>query len=406
MEEVKLPPVPGPTPEPTPQPAARQTGVPAEVPAATLAPVADSSVSSSVPPVDVPSAPVPPSLVPPSPVPPSLQHADRTTGLVVFGVFQIIVGLLTALLIPLVALGAFVSRLGPGGSMRPAQLLSAISTYAFAAAVLITLGIGSIQYRRWARALTVVISWYWLIMGALITVLLTAVMPVMMRTAMQAQRSAAGAPTPSLSTGVMAVVITLIIVFMAFFLIVVPIAFLVFYSREDVAATCREHDPVERWTDRTPLPVLGASVVFFVGAIYLASVGLTTPIFPFFGRYLTGVVGGACFLILAAIEGYLAVGSYRLKPIAWWIAIIALPIRLLSMVLTYLKADLMQAYSKIGMSDRQLNALNANPMLRGHVILWWSLISLCLFFGYLLWIKRYFKTPQTQQLGALPAEAI
>lgn len=400
MEEVKLPPDPEPTPEPTSQPASALGHVPAEEPVATSASDVDSTVSSSVHPS------VPTAVISTPVIPPSAQHADRTTGLVVFGVFQIIVGLLTALLIPLAALGAFVSRLSSGGSMRPAQLLSAISTYAFAAAVLITLGIGSIQYRRWARALTVVISWYWLIMGALITVLLTAVMPVMMRTAMQAQRSAAGAPTASLSAGVMAVVITLIIVFMAFFLIVVPIAFLVFYSREDVALTCRERDPVERWTDRTPLPVLGASVVFCVGAIYFASVGLTTPIFPFFGRYLTGIAGTACFLVLAAIEGYLAVGSYRLKPIAWWIAVIALPIRLLSMVLTYLKADLMQAYSKIGMSDRQLNALSANPMLRGHVMLWWSLISLGIFFGYLLWIKRYFKTPQTQQLGVLPAEAI
>jgi hypothetical protein len=53
----------------------------------------------------------------------------------------------------------------------------------------------------------------------------------------------------------------------------------------------------------------------------------------------------------------------------------------------------MQAYSKVGVSDEQLRMLNSSPMFRGHVILWWSLISVGLFFGYLLWLKRYFKIP-------------
>jgi hypothetical protein len=35
--------------------------------------------------------------------------------------------------------------------------------------------------------------------------------------------------------------------------------------------------------------------------------------------------------------------------------------------------------------------LQSNPMLRSNVFLWWSLLSMFLFFGYLLWLKRYFK---------------
>ena len=60
----------------------------------------------------------------------------------------------------------------------------------------------------------------------------------------------------------------------------------------------------------------------------------------------------------------------------------------------------MQAYSKVGMSDAQLKMLNSNPMFRGHIILWWSLISVVLFFGYLLWLKRYFKIPASAPSGA------
>jgi len=332
-------------------------------------------------------------------------YRDRGTGLVIFGVFQIILGLLTALMIPLVALGAFMSRLAPGGSMRPGQFISGVATYAFLAAALVTLGIGSVRMKRWGRALTLVTSWYWLIMGVLITILLTAMLPVMMRTMLaQARQSAPAGPSPEMSTGVVAVILTVIIIFSAFFLVLVPTAFVIFYSRKDVAETVLRHDPVERWTDRTPLPVLGASVALFTGAMYMLLVGLTTPMFPFFGRYLTGIPAAACFVGLALVDVYLAIALFRLKSSGWWIAIMVAPVRMLSMILTYRRADLMQAYSKVGISDEQVKMLNANPMFRGHILLWWSLISVVLFFGYLLWLKRYFKETASAQSNALTAQ--
>ncbi|MGZ4730920.1 MAG: hypothetical protein ACXVZH_02130 [Terriglobales bacterium] len=333
-------------------------------------------------------------------------YRDRGTGLVIFGVLQIILGLLAALMVPLVALGAFMSRLAPGGAMRPGQFISGVASYAFLAAALIGLGIGSVQMKRWARALTLVTSWYWLITGALVTVLLTAALPVTMRSALaQAQQNAPAGPSPAISTGVMAVILTLIIIFAAVFLVLVPIAFVVFYGRTDVAETCRHRDPIPRWTDRTPLPVLGASVVLALGALYLLLIGVTTPIFPFFGKYLSGIAGSVCFIVTAALDTYLAVALFRLQTSGWWIAAVTMPLRFLSMVLTYARADLMQAYSKMGMSDAQLKVLSANPMLRGRVFLWWGLSSMVLLFGYLLWLKRYFKTPASEPADALQAQA-
>ncbi len=116
----------------------------------------DSGLSSSVPPEPIPAVTAPPLLDAPAydiPV-----YKDRGTGLVVFGVFQIILGLLAALMVPFVVLGAFMSRLAPGGAMRPGQVLSGVVTYAFASAALIGLGIGSVQMKRWGRALTLVTS--------------------------------------------------------------------------------------------------------------------------------------------------------------------------------------------------------------------------------------------------------
>ncbi len=339
------------------------------------------------------------------PVPQVPQFRDRGTGLILCGVVQIILGLLAGLMVPFAALGAALSHMVPGApAMRPGQYLSGIATYAFLAALLLTLGIGSIQMKRWARALSLVISWYWMITGALITVLLTAVLPVTMRTVLHAQAKG-GAQSTVLSTGALAVILTVIIAFAAVFLIAVPIAFVLFYSRRDVAETCRYRDPVERWTDRVPLTVLGASVVFLAQALYLFSAGLTTPLFPFFGRYLTGAPAIVCFLAFVALDSYLAFAFLRMKPFAWWIAIVAAPLRLLSMALTYARADLMEAYAKLGWSDAQIQVLNASPFFRSHVILWWSLISAVLFFGYLLWLRRYFRASNTLGQHAVPVQA-
>lgn len=357
------------------------------------------SVSSSAPEVEdslSPSA---------SPSPAISQYHDRSSALVFFGVVQIILGLLAALMVPLVAMGAFLTRFTPGASMRPAQYISGMATYALIAAVLLTLGIGSVQTKRWARALTLVISWYWLITGVLITVLMTAVLPVAMRTVLHAQQNAAG-QSAALPAGVMAVILTVIIVLAAVFLIVVPIAFVVFYGRNDVADTCRHRDPVERWTDRVPLPVLGASVVFIAQALYLFSAGLTTPMFPFFGRYLIGAPAIGWFLAFAVLDACLAVAFLRVNAAAWWIAVVAAPVRLISMAITFSRADLMRAYAKLGWSDAQMQVLSSSPFFRSHVFLWWSLVSSVLFFGYLLWLKRYFTiTTSPQQPEALPAQA-
>jgi hypothetical protein len=331
------------------------------------------------------------------------QYKDRSTGLMLFGVIQIILGLLAALFVPFVALAAFTSRLTTGaGKMHPGQFIGTAGIYGAMAVVFLCLGIGSVQTKRWARALTLVTSWYWLIAGALMTVLLTAVLPVMVQSMLRMQQNATQAPAMDTSTGVMAIILTLIIVFAAFFLIVVPIAFVIFYSRSDVAETCRHRDPVERWTDRAPLPVLGACVVLAMQAMSSFVAGGTTPMFPFFGRYLFGVAAFACFMLVTVIDTYLAVAIFRLRPAGWWLAIVTTPIRLISMALTFWRADWAEAYAKMGLSDQQLNS---NPFFRNHILLWWSLLFVIIFYGYLIWLKRYFKTQAPPQIEALPAQA-
>jgi hypothetical protein len=335
-------------------------------------------------------------------------YRDRRTLLVIFGIVQIILGLLAALMVPLVALGAFMSRLAPGGAMRPSQFVSGVATYALISAVFLALGIGSVQTKRWARALTLVTSWYWLIIGTVATVVMTAVLPVAMRRALaQAQQNSPSAPSADITTGVMAVIITLMIVFFTFLLVLLPIAFIVFYRRKDVELTCRHRDPIERWTDRTPLPVLGASLAFFTGSLYTLLLAVTSPMLPLFGHYLTGIPAAGCLVLLAGLDLYLAIALFRLRLSGWWIAIIAAPVRMSATALSYNRAGLMQAYAKLGWSDAQLQMLNSNPIFHSRIILGMGVIFMLAFFGYLLWLKRYFKRPAApSQTEAMPAPAV
>ena len=278
-----------------------------------------------------------------------------------------------------------------------------IVTYAAISVTMVTLGVGSIRARRWARALTLVLSWMWLLIGIMMTILFTAVLPTTFAAAFH-KASQANPGAGAMPTGVMAVILTIIIVMFAVFFIAIPLIFLLFYRRKDVEETVRRRDPVERWTDRCPLPVLAASLLFAWACPYYLLMSVTTPLIPFFGRYLTGAPGAAACLLLAALDAYFAYSLFRLQITAWWIAVAALAVRLISTVTTYARGDLLQAYSKMGWRSEQLQMMNESPMFRSHLILWWSTIFLLAFLGYVLWLKRYFRPPaEPAAVGPAPS---
>jgi hypothetical protein len=317
--------------------------------------------------------------------PPALDR-DRSTGLVVFGIIQIVLGGLAALLIPLLLLGAVFSRRMGGGLPAGSTVLS-VASYALAAIGLITLGVGSIRARRWARALTFILSWIWLVSGSLGTIALTVLLPPAFMAAFTA--AAVDHPEASLPRGLIAVILTVVIVLCAVFMVVLPIAFIVFYRRKDVAETVQHRDPRERWTDRCPLPVLALSLLFIGGGVYYLLMSVTTPLFPLFGRYLTGLPAGICLVLLAMLDGFLAYSLFRLQLTGWWIAVVAVALRWTSAIVTFERGDLLAAYRKMGLPQQQLQLMSANPMLRSTVLEYWTAAFGLMFLGYMIWVKRY-----------------
>ena len=351
-------------------------------------PVPPTAETPTFPPQEAITAPVPQPAspeVPPPAAPP--QYPDRSTGLTVFGIVQILLGLLCLLGIPFILLSAVMARKTMGGTMPAGSYVLSVVTYALLAGTLITLGIGSIRARRWAWAITLITSWIWLIVGFVMTIMLAVVMPSGFMAGMRAGGGNAG----QMSRGVIAVILTFVIVFLAAFLVALPVGFLIFYRRKDVRETCRRRDPNESWTERVPLPVLAATLLFGYGVVYYLLMSFTAPILPFFGKWITGWRGGLACLVLAGLDLFLALAFYRLKAAAWWVAVGALALRLVSSTLTIVKGNLFEAYSRMGMPQKQVEMMHANPAMRSGTVLWSSLIFTVGFLGYMIWIKRYFK---------------
>ena len=97
-----------------------------------------------------------------------LTYKDRKTGLAIFGAIQIVLGALCALFVPLMLMGmlaAAVMDKGANEAMSVRAMIPGLLVYVLLATWFIWMGIGSIQARRWARALCLVSSWICLISG-------------------------------------------------------------------------------------------------------------------------------------------------------------------------------------------------------------------------------------------------
>jgi hypothetical protein len=172
---------------------------------------------------------------------------DRKTGLVVFGFFTAIMGGFCALFVPLLFFGQSMSA--QAGAHSNLSILPAVVMYAFLAIVLIWLGIGSMLARRWARALLLIFSWSWLVIGVISMAAAGFVLPKIMETINAAQGM--GRPRPPAALLMVIPMVTIGIVY-----VVLPAIWVLFYRSRHVKATCEAYDQVVRWTDRAPLPVL------------------------------------------------------------------------------------------------------------------------------------------------------
>ena len=312
---------------------------------------------------------------------------DRSNGLVIFGILTLMLGCLSGLFVPLMVFGTILAPKTPDAPpMNHATLLPGLATYALLAVALIWLGIGSIQKRRWARAILLIFSWSWLITG----ILMTAFIPYVMSKALMnlPHQPKTGAPTlpPGFMTGL--IIGMTLFFFVAFVLL--PAVWTFFYNSRHVKATCEARDPVTRWTDACPLPVLAVSLWAWFCVPMMLILPLTgMAVMPCFGVFISGVTGSLAYLVIAAVWGWAGWFLYRLDARGWWLLVISIVLFTVSAFLTYSQHDISELYQLQGLPQAEIDHLQKMGLFTGNRMAWLSTLCSLPFLGYLLFIKKY-----------------
>ena len=178
----------------------------------------------------------------------------------------------------------------------------------------------------------------------------------------------------------------------AIILVVLPSIWTFFYGSRHVKATCEARDPMMRWTDACPLPVLTCSLWL----IFCVPMMLITPltghaVMPFFGTFLAGIPGAMLYLAGAAVLIYGAWALYKLNRAGWWLIFIVLCAFFVSNILTYARHDVTELYRLMGYPEAQIKLIQNSGFFTGNRMMWVSLFSTLPLMGYLIFIERFFR---------------
>jgi hypothetical protein len=324
----------------------------------------------------------------------SSSYKDRGTGLLVFGIFELCLGLLCLVIAGFTFLSlslAAQNSLQMGPAISPRQLLPSLSIYLGAAAFLFTVGVGSILARRWARALMLVFSWLWGIVGAVSLLFMIFFLPDFFARIAARGGTEASVPLAAMQGCAWAALFL--------FFLVLPAVFILFYRSPHVRATCEVRDYRERWTDRVPLPLLGLSLALAYGGIGVL-LSLPQGVVLLFGRIWTGWPAIVLILLVSAVFCVLAVATYL--RLAWaWPALLGLwGLGVVSAALfVWTGFDWKALYAAMNMPTQGIEALGLDQLFRGPRFAIPVGLSALAGLGFLIWVRRYFRaeTPSPSQ---------
>ena len=335
------------------------------------------------------------------PLPP-IPH-DRKTGLIVFGIFALVIGGLaacSAIFTPLMLMmaSAMQPKTGtpaPGGGTiivhssqpDPRTIPSAVTVYAVVAAAFIAGGVGSIRARRWARPLMLSVGWTWLLVGVFGMVMMAALLPSMQE--MMAPGAGAGPGRPAMPPGFTSAImwITGAISFVLY--IALPSVFLLFYSSRHVRTTLEHYDPAPGWADRAPVSVFTLAVALAVSGLFTLAM-VTYGAFPLLGTMLTGPAAMGATVATAGVfllAGYLV---FELRMSGWWLTMLISIVLPLGMIVSFQRLGVITMYEHMGMPPEHIEAVRDNALMRGPLIPATTAAMGVLGVVYLLAVRKFF----------------
>ncbi len=309
-------------------------------------------------------------------------YKDKSSSLIVFGIFEIIGGLLMSFfcLISLIPM-----LLPQSDQAQGQQLFSTLIIYACLAVWLITMGIGTIRGRRWARLLMLAVSWISLGVGAGAMVMITFILPKSLQS--------------SMSKEIASVALIFILGFASLVYLLFPIIGILFYRGPNVRATFEQKDPNVSWTEKCPLPILVLIMMLALVWPTVGTMGAMNFVLPLFGTLVSGWTGAAVLLVGVGICTSLIPGVYRSRSYAWWSVMILLVLSMLSQLITYSRIDPMEFYVRAGYSGQMLDLMQKQNWATAKTFSWMALLYGLPVLFYLAVIRGYFTSGELAEKG-------
>lgn len=255
--------------------------------------------------------------IPESPAPP---YKDRGGWLVAFGIIEIVLAALSLLMGTLALISSLLSTrpqvAGIPAGVHAAGVIISVGFYLVIAAFFVVAGIGSIRRRNWARILMLIGSTLWLALGVLGTLFFLFVLPKMI---------AAYGAVPQGAQHAERVVIGLMVLMAIVFGILLPVTFLIFYTRKSVKATCLAHGAARAEAGDSSRRLKVPVIIMVVWEAFSALSFLFLTILPMhiaclFGYIVRGWTTVALMLVFSGLSAAAAWLIYKMRLAGWTIA--------------------------------------------------------------------------------------
>ncbi|MBN1961071.1 MAG: hypothetical protein JW841_08990 [Deltaproteobacteria bacterium] len=312
-------------------------------------------------------------------------HQDRSMGLMWFGIIALIIGSFSGCFSIITTVGALNT---PAGETGDSGAFMAFAIYGGFAAFMIASGLASMRRRRWMRPLMIIASWVGLSAGVLGIAMIIA-----MRNELGALIKASMPAEQPIPPGMLTLVFIVGLSIVLFIAVIIPIAFIVFYSSRNVIATLNTVDPKPSWPERVPLSVLGLSISLGLAA-YLILIAMSYGSISLFGSIIKGPVAVLILFAIAMVLGALAFTTYQLRPIGFWGTVVGSLLALTHGIFNYWSPNDLLTLSNNNISATQMQAMQQFTSDTRLPMLIMLIVFSAIWFVYLAFLKKYFK-PQS-----------